>query len=161
MRTSARRAFGSHPVLRPSRPGGAPRRSVRRPRGAERAAFLTAALLCLAVFGVGCEGSSPSTSSRISANVLNGDGEAVSEALVTLHVVDVDLPADLRVPLALEPRLTDSAGMVAWDYESAETPYVCGYRVTDAAGTRSLAALEPAVGRILSTPDGHLLITIP
>ncbi len=121
--------------------------------------ILMTALAMLAIGG--CQSGSGGSEFGIVMEVRSAQGDPVLDAQVTPWIVDVDRPADIRQPEALEAQFTDENGLVRWTFESAERPYVCGYEIRDVSGAAVLESIEPQLGRTMSTLDGFVSVELP
>jgi len=113
---------------------------------------------------MGCDDSSISTavdSHTVTVNVQTASRVPAVNAVVTVWIVDADLPGTERAPIVLGTAATDSEGTVQFTYNSVAPPYVCGYEVKDAAAQTVLVSQPPAVTNDLATPSGYLPITLP
>lgn len=117
----------------------------------------TAALVGLAL--AGCSSSSSSYNREVAAQVQTSSGAGMPDLDVTVWIVDVDLPGDVRQPMELEPQTTDATGRVSWQVEAEGQPYVCGFRVETSLGT-VMGYSAPDLNQRLSTPDGLTVITL-
>jgi hypothetical protein len=95
----------------------------------------------------------------VAAQVQASGGAAMPGLEVTVWIVDVDLPGDVRQPQQLETRTTDGAGRATWEVQAGGQPYVCGFRVEDSSG-QELGYAAPNLNNRLSTDDGLALITL-
>jgi hypothetical protein len=122
------------------------------------AAICGAAVLLGAALA-GCSSSESRYDREVSAQVQASGGAAMPGLDVTVWIVDVDLPGDVRQPTALETRTTDGAGRVTWQVEAEGQPYVCGFRVEDAGG-QELIYSAPNLNSRLSSENGLTVITL-
>ncbi|MBZ0267250.1 Ig-like domain-containing protein [bacterium] len=111
----------------------------------------------------GNEGSRPDSedSHTITVTVQTASRTPAMDAVVSVWIVDADLPGVERAPIALGTAPTDSQGTARFTYASIAPPYVCGYEVKDPSATTVLAAQAPSVSNDLATPSGYLPITLP
>jgi len=116
------------------------------------------AVALLALVAAGCSSSSY-PDREVSAQVRSSTGAVMPGLQVTVWIVDVDLPGDVRQPMALEPHETDGAGRATWKVEAEGQPYVCGFRVENLAG-QEMGYAAPDLGNRLSTEDGLAVITL-
>ena len=107
----------------------------------------------------GCSSSSDYVTREVAVQVQAQNGAAMPGLDVTVWIVDVDLPGDVRQPAALETRTTDGAGRATWQVDADGQPYVCGFRVADLAG-QELGYSAPNLNNRLSTDDGLAVITL-
>jgi len=82
-------------------------------------------------------------------------------AVVTVWVVDADLPGTERAPIVLGTAATDNEGVVRFSYISIEPPYVCGYEVKNADATTVLDEQPAAVSNVLSNSGGYVSVVLP
>jgi hypothetical protein len=114
---------------------------------------------------VGCcdNGSSPlaEDSHTVTVTVETASHAPAIGAVVTVWIVDADLPGTERAPIVVGSAPTDAQGMVQFAYISVEPPYVCGYEVKSADATTVLAEQPAAVTNVLSTPSGFVTVVLP
>jgi len=137
---------------------------MRQGSGIRWAGATLGALAALVLF-TACADQSSSPDSEdshiITVTVQTASRTPAVDAIVTVWIVDADLPGTERAPLLLGTSATDDQGSVRFTYTSIAPPYVCGYEVRDAAAGMVLAAQVPAVTNDLATPSGYLPITLP
>ncbi|MBZ0267249.1 hypothetical protein K8I85_03775 [bacterium] len=97
----------------------------------------------------------------MTVNVQTASRLPAVDAVVTVWIVDADVPGTERAPILLGTAATDNQGMAQFTYNAIAQPYVCGYEVKDASAETVLAAQVPAVTNDLATPGGYLPITLP
>jgi len=123
-------------------------------------ALFCGAIALLGLVAAGCSSSSSSYITReVSAQVRAAGGAAMPGLQVTVWIVDVDVPGEVRQPVALEAQETDGAGRATWQVEAEGQPYVCGFRVEDLSG-QELGYAAPSLGSRLSSEDGLAVITL-
>ncbi len=71
----------------------------------------------------------------VGAQVLDESRQPVPGVQVQVWIVDVDLPATERSPIAMNPVITtNEEGLAVWTFQSSAEPSICGYQVKNAAG---------------------------
>jgi hypothetical protein len=124
-----------------------------------KVALFCGAVALLGLTAAGCSSSSNYLAREVSAEVRAAGGAAMPGLQVTVWIVDVDVPGDVRQPMALETRETDGAGRATWQVEAEGQPYVCGFRVEDVSG-QELSYAAPNLSSRLSSEDGLTVITL-
>ena len=104
--------------------------------------------------------SAEETTQTVAIQVQSQSAAPVANVVVTAWIIDVDLPADARIPIEVGTAPVNARGEVRFSHAAVNPPYVCGWEVWAPGGDTPLATYPPVATDNLS-PNGVAVVQLP